>query len=280
MKKIISIFLAALLIAGALSAISFAEDTKTYTQAFIEDVTDGFSVEVGGPINGKIAVKGQDAAFELPILGLKAKAIMKDGKTTAYISPFFKADVTELISSLIGDINIGEIVGSFEIPEEINQIFEYTKVSVEKNGDTITETFTPDAEKFIDELKAAVAGKIEDPELKETVLAYSAEDFINFVKALPDGEDNGKAEYENLMKCGAKVIFKDGGKTVTYFEFTVPSEDFKTVNTFGMEEIELSGFEIKSVSVNVDDSLFKATGIFNITWLVKLLAKYILNSLG
>lgn len=280
MKKVLSILLALMMIFGALSAVSFAEDSKSYTENFIEDIKDGFAVNIDGQIKGNIAIKGENAAFGISIFGLNAKAIMKDGKTVAYISPFFKADVTDIIKDLMGDIKISDIISVTDMISEYTGIFEYTKVNATVSGNNITEVFTPDVEKFADELKALAASKVENDELKQMIMAFNTQEFIAYCENLPDGEDNGKLEFTNAMKCGAKVSFTDKGKTVTDFEITIPSEDFKSVSSITLADINLSGIEIKSISADVDDSAFNATGIFNITWLVKLLAKYVISSIG
>ena len=268
------------MIFSAMSVLAFAGEEKSKTETFVASLKDGFTVETSGKLAVKAAVKDNQAAFNLSIMGFNAKVIMKGSSIMAYVSPLFKADVSNVIKELTGsDLEVGDFTGAINkiADADFSELTDLCNIKFENN----VETFTVNTDKAVAYLKPIVVAEMVDGPEKQAILDKTIDDFYAYCETLPEGAA-GKLEYDNIKKCGGRVTFTDSSaKTITNIEVTYPSEDFKTLKTIKMSDISIEGISVKSVSTEIaSDAFDDGTGIFDVTWLVKLLINFVISKIA
>lgn len=282
MKKILSIILAVMMIFGCISVVAFAgggEETSK-TEAFIAALPNGFKVKTDGKITIDAAVKGDKAVFDVTLGPINAKAFMDGDNVTAYMSPFFKADISSLIKDVFGmDFKASDLTSMVNKISEIDLsgVTKYCKVSFVNN----VEKFEPDMNKIAEEFKPVLAAQIEDEAARAYVDGLDTDAFIEYLDNLKPGDD-GYDEYQNCKKCGGEVTFTGSdAKTITNVVVSIPSDDFKTVNTQQLSDFSYEGIRIKSISVDISDKdLKQPIGIFDVTWFLKLVINFVISKVG
>lgn len=279
MKKFLSVMLAVLMVFSMMSVLAFADgEKKSKTEEFIAQINKGFVVTTTGELNASVAVDPQNnkAAFDMTIGSFDAKVRMEGKSIKAYVSPLFKADVSSLIYDLTGtELEVADFKEALDKVSEVDlsELMEFCDVTFENN----VEKFTPN----YDKIKEVVAESITDQAEKQALILKNETEFLEYCRNLQAGQP-GKTEFDNCMKCGGEVTFTGSdAKTITNIKVTYPTNDFKATKTIQMSDITVEGIKIKSISVNVTEDVFDTpTGIFDVTWLLKLFINFLISKVG
>lgn len=269
MKKLLCAMLS-IVIALSFAGIVFAADAPvSKTEAFIKGMENGVGVSANvSVLNGLLYVKKDKAVADVTVGPLKAKAILNDGKFTAYLA-IFKADLTQLIP----ERTIAELTGIVnEVPKafakfDTNEIFKYLTVDNEKSGKdsngNYVEVFGPNYEE--------IANLI----IKENPDALNEKDKDDIV-AFCEYFAQDSTEIGALLNSKAVFTYKDeSAKTLVGATVSVPDAngnipDINVLEVLGKDV----GINISFITIDVEDSVFRAPfALLNITWLIKLIVK-------
>lgn len=269
MKKLLCAMLS-IVIALSFAGIVFAADAPvSKTEAFINGLENGVGVNANvSMINGLLYVKKDKAVADVSIGPLNAKAILDDGKFTAYLS-IFKADLTQLlpkstIAELTGIVNeVPKAFANFDTTE----IFKYLTVDNAKSGKdsngNYIEVFGPNYEEI---------AKLIVEENPDALNEMDKDDIVAFCEYF--AQDS--SEIGALLNSKATFTYKDeSAKTLVGATVAFPDENGKlnNIDVLKMLEKEL-GIKVGFITIDVDDSVFKAPfALLNITWLIKLIIK-------
>ncbi len=265
-KKLLCVLMS-LLFVFSFSSLAFAQEEQTSkTEAFVQELQNGFGVKANlSVIDGLLYIKKDKAAANVSLGPLNAKAVLNDGKFTAYLS-IFRADLNEVlppytIDEITGIVN--EVTAAFS-EFDTSEIFDYLDVIETKTvGGKFVEVFGPDYE--------AIAELIVE-ENPDALNEKDAEDIKAFCEYFAEGSE----EVKTLLSSKASFTYEDE-KAETLVEATVSVPDDKgvlqDVDIFDTLTKEL-GITVSFITVDVDDGVFKAPlAILNITWLIKLIMK-------
>ncbi len=257
-----------LVMALSFASLAFAGEAATSkTEAFINEMENGVGVKANiSMLNGELFIKKNKAVANVTLGPLNAKAILNDGKLTAYLG-IFKANLSELLPAY----SIKELTGIVnEVPKafkkfDTNDVFKYLVVTEAKtDGDgKFVENFGPNYEEIanliIEENPNAVNEKDKD-------------DIVEFCNYFAQGNDM----VGSLLKSKASFIYEDASaKTLISAKITFPNEqeEIEVIDIFNILKSE-AGINISYITVDIDEKIFKEPfAILNITWIIKLIIK-------
>lgn len=264
MKKIIALLLS-LVMALSFFSFAFAADSApaSKTEAFVQAMEDGVGVKANmDSIDGELYIKKDRAVANVTIGPLNAKAILDDGKLTAYLG-IFSANLTELIpGSSIRELEgiVNEVPNAFK-KFDTGDYFKYLKVTEAKtvNGKFV-EKFGPN----YDEIAKLIVE--ENPEL-----SYKDGDDI---KAFCEAAAKSDTMIASLLNASAEFTYEDAdADTLLGAVVAFPNDqgNLEVVNVFNVLRSEV-GVKIEFITVDVPEKVFnKPFAILNITWLIKLI---------
>lgn len=261
MKKVLSVLLCLLCVFSFVFTSATAVDTKSKTETFIESIPNG----VGAKLQefAEIYIKGDKAAVNLEIGPIKAKAVVADGKVTAYLFGICKADVTEIVEDFISIDDLTSTVKDLpKMFEQLNtdELFKYLKFDSSKSTAT-KEVFIPNEE----EIKKLAVEKIKEQGVD--LSDKSIDELIQYAK------DNSAdiSQIQNLLNSKAEFTY-DGNKLVGAVITFPGGDDLSELTTVDL----FSEIGVEFITTDFDDSVFKSPfAILNVTWLVKLVYKFV-----
>lgn len=277
MKKIISILLCIALALGTMSVLALADSSRT--DKFIDEVKASKSLSAtvtdesvarllkNLPIkvtNVKGYLVGSNAALTAKVSFLKVKILVVDGRITACIGSFLKADISEIMGIEEFDTSIFEDVWAkidALTQSKAKGYLKYDGIRANVDGCDI-ETYVPDIKAIaLDAFAGAIPPETDITDMTEAdVIALLA--------------DNSEAAQKIALWASAKAEFyyKAGTGELVNIVITVPDDaaaELTTVNVAQMLEDEI-GLEITGIGTKVDKSNVTAPVFaFNITGLIK-----------
>ncbi len=257
-----------LVMALSFASLAFAGKAKmSKTEAFINEMENGVGVKANiSMINGELFIKKDKAAAAVTIGPLNAKAVLNNGKLTAYLG-IFKAD----LSALIPARSVRELTSIVnEVPKafkkfDTNDIFKYL---------TVTEAKTDESGKFVENFGPnyeEIANLIVE-ENPDALQEKDKDDIVEFCNYFAQNDDMVAA----LLNSKAAFTYEDANtKTLISAKITFPNEqkEIEVIDIFNVLRNE-NGINISYITVDIDEKVFNAPfAILNITWLIKLIIK-------
>ncbi len=265
MKKILAVMMS-LIMALSFFSLAFAADSKpvSKTEKFVQSMENGVGVGVNMDfINGELYVKKDKAVANVSIGSIDAKAILDDGKFTAYFG-IFNANITELVGRLtIKKIEsiVNEVPNAFK-KFDTEDYFKYLTVKETKteNG-CFFEIFGPDYEEIAKLITA------ENP----TLNLRDVQD----MKAFCEYYSNTSTFIASLLNASATFKYEDeNAVTLKAAEIKFPNDHdvLETIDVFSVLKTDIGGVTIDFITVDIQDKVFdKPFSILNITWIIKLI---------
>lgn len=262
MKKLLAVMMS-LVMALSFFSLAFAGSAPaSKTEAFIQSMENGIGVKANmNMLNGELYIKKDRAAANVAIGPLNAKAILDNGKLSAYLG-IFSVDLDQIpgISTRELENIVNEVPKAFT-KFDTGDYFKYLSVIDAKteNGKFV-ETFGPN----YNEIAKLIIEENPGLSLKD------GQDIVEFCEYYA----SSNTKISSLLQANAKFTYEDE-KAVTLLGATIefPNEkgNLEAINIFNILKSEV-GVKIDFITVDVPDKAFnKPFSILNITWIIKLI---------
>lgn len=262
MKKLLAVMMS-LVMALSFFSLAFAGSAPaSKTEAFIQSMENGIGVKANmDMLNGELYIKKNKAAANVAIGPLKAKAILDNGKLSAYLG-IFSVDLDQIPGISIKELEniVNEVPNAFK-KFDTADYFKYLKVTEAKTvGGKFVEKFGPN----YDEIAKLIVK--ESPGL-------TIEDGQD-IKAFCEYYASGNTMISSLLNAKAEFTYENE-KAVTLVGATIEFPNDKgvleVIDVFNILKNE-AGVKIDFITVDVPDKVFnKPFAILNITWIIKLI---------
>lgn len=262
MKKLLAVMMS-LIMALSFFSLAFAGSAPaSKTEAFIQSMENGIGVKANmNMLNGELYIKKDRAAANVTIGPLNAKAILDNGKLSAYLG-IFSVDLDQIpgISTRELENIVNEVPKAFT-KFDTGDYFKYLSVVETKteNGKFV-EKFGPN----FNEIAKLIIEENPGLSLKD------GQDIVEFCEYYA----SSNTKISSLLKANAKFTYEDE-KAVTLLGATIEFPNDKgvleVIDVFNILKNE-AGVKIDFITVDVPDKAFnKPFSILNITWIIKLI---------